>query len=195
MGKTYRVSGLTIGKQAGTDRTYYAQWHKLSGKIKAGTLNSLTKEYAYIWEYQAGNVWFEGSTGSVDPPPSDVSIMTCTYSAPDNADKVRVRVKPISKTYKKSKKDVKRYESTWTGWASTNTPSSVTKTPETPSAPDVKIDKQKLTATIESYDVNTTSMVFEVVSNDHRYSSVIGPVPLDNNRAILVLENLITGLG
>ena len=74
-----------FGIQSGTDRTLYIQW---AWKKKN------TKEYRVFWEYATGDgIWFSGSD-------TKVKSRVSTYTAPDNAKKVRVKIKPISDTHK-----------------------------------------------------------------------------------------------
>ena len=201
MAKNIEVTGVKVRLQAGTDRTYYASWNKLSGsktvtvnkKKQKKTYDSLTDNYSYEWDYYTGGKWFEGSTGTVE----NVSgkPVNCTYSAPDNAEKVRFKVKPIAKTYTdKKKKEHSRYSSSWSKWVPVDTEAASTYTPETPSNINVELTAQKITVTLDTYDTNTSQIEFEILSNDNQKITVpkIGVV---NNRVKYVQDNLATGHG
>ena len=85
-----------FGLQTGTERTIFATW-KWS--------KSHTKEYKCIWYYATGDgVWFVGAD-------TTETVKQSTYTAPENATKVKFKVKAIAKTHKVNKKDV----AYWTG--------------------------------------------------------------------------------
>ena len=151
-----------FGLQAGTDRTVYVTW----SWSKANT-----KSYKVYWYYTTGNnIWFNGTTNNneVDKGHPEDSRQS-TYSAPSNAYKVKVIVKPISETRTVNNKET----SYWTAEDSTAKEYSFSNAPNppgTPSAPTVKIDKLKLTATLDDVDSYTTQMVFEVIKDNEETS-------------------------
>ena len=87
------VKNLKIAFQKNSDSTVYATW---------SWTHKHTKEYSVEWEYTTGNgVWFLGSSSTETRKQS-------TYSFPNNAITVRIKVKPVSTTYKKKvKKKIK----------------------------------------------------------------------------------------
>ena len=110
--------------------------------------------YEVKWFYDTGNgVWFEGTTGNTE-------WKNHTYNVPENAIKLKVSVKPISKTYIANNKEV----SYWTGESNSLDYSlSVALPPEKPPVPDPKIEDYKLTATImDITDARTDKIEFEV---------------------------------
>lgn len=118
--------------------------------------------YEVIWYYATGDgVWFQGSD-------SDVKINQATYSAPSNAYRIKVSVKPVSTTYKVDDEDVEYWSGSWVSteyYVKTNPP-------EKPSTPDVKIDKFTLTATLENIsDSRTDEIIFQVYSGTTKVSS------------------------
>lgn len=151
-----------FGLQAGTDRTVYVTW----SWSKANT-----KSYKVYWYYTTGNnIWFNGTTNNneVDKGHPEDSRQS-TYSAPSNAYKVKVIVKPISETRTVNNKET----SYWTAEDSTAKEYSFSNAPNppgTPSVPTVKIDKLKLTATLDDVDSYTTQMVFEVIKDNEETS-------------------------
>ena len=138
-----------FGLQADTDRTVYAMWT---------WSKTNTKEYSVKWEYYiTGNkTWFIGEESTVTNEQS-------VYTAPQNADKVRFKVKPISKTYTKNNKEVNY----WTAsWSTLKTYSFDNNPPTKPPVPSVTIDKYTLTATVDNLDVNGSEIQFNIVKND-----------------------------
>lgn len=125
---------------------------------------SNTESYKVLWTYDTGNgVWFEGSntTNTVD---ADAPAMArqSTFTVPDNARKVRFKVKPISKKKTVNNKETSYWEAQWSD-VKTYTDA----TPlETPLVPSVAIDKYKLTATLDGLDIDATGIEFEVVKDN-----------------------------
>lgn len=130
------------------------------------TANTLD-HYNVKWQYATGNgVWFDGGS-------SDVKIKNTTYSMPANATKIKCTVKPVSKTYKKNKKDV----SYWTGTAVSAEFLTNTLPPDKLSAPAVLLDKFTLKATIENIEDEKCDQVeFEVYKGDTKFKSGIQSV-------------------
>lgn len=163
--KTNNSSIATIkqfGLQSNTDRTMYATW---------SWDKSYTKEYNVIWYYATGDgVWFIGNDGTVT---SKQSI----YSAPTNATRVKVKIKPISKTYEvekstgtgKNKTTTKVEVNYWVaGWSTEEIYNFSDNPPTAPSTPTVKIEKFKLTAELDNLNVNGTHIQFQVVKDDKK---------------------------
>ena len=145
---TSRAVVDVFGLQSNTDRTMYATWTWSKEN---------TENYQVIWYYDTGdNVWFIGND-------SEVKDNQCTYSAPSNALRVKFKVKPLSK-----KKTVNNSETTyWTAsWSTEKTYSFSDNPPTAPDVPTVKIEKYKLTATLDNLDLNATGIQFQIVKND-----------------------------
>ena len=128
---------------------------------------STLDHYVVKWYYATGDgVWFDGGS-------SNVTLKNHTYSAPSNAKKIKVSVKPVSKTYKLNNKDV----SYWTGTAVTKTFLISNSPPDTPSVPTVTIEKYKLTASIENIsDSKTDKIEFKVYKGNKAFKSGIANV-------------------
>lgn len=138
-----------FGLQSNTDRTVYATW---------AWSKSNTDNYQVIWYYDTGNgVWFEGNN-------STVTIKQSTYNAPSNANRVKFKVKPISKKYTKSNKT----RSYWTAkWSTEKIYNFKDNPPSTPPVPTVTINnKRKLTAKLTNLNVNATTIQFQIIKND-----------------------------
>lgn len=145
---TSRPTITVFGLQSNTDRTVYATW---------SWDKSNTENYQCYWTYDTGDgVWFVGNNGTVDDKQS-------TYNAPSNAKRVKFKVKPISQ-----KKTVNNKETSyWTaGWSTEKEYNFSNNPPSKPSAPDVKIEKYTLTATLANLNVNGTHIQFQVVKDD-----------------------------
>lgn len=137
-----------FGLQSNTDRTVYATWT---------WDKSNTENYLAIWYYDTGDgVWFIGSDSTVDDK-------QCTYSAPNNAKRVKFKVKPIAKKHKVNGKDT----AYWTAsWSTAKTYSFSSNPPTTPPVPTVTMADYTLTARVDNLDSNATSIKFQVVKND-----------------------------
>lgn len=145
---TSRATINVFGLQSNTDRTMYVTWT---------WSKSNTENYQVIWYYDTGdNVWFIGSDSKVTDNQS-------LYTAPENALKVKVKVKPISKTHKVNKKDTVY----WTaGWSTEKTYSFSDNPPKKPGTPSIEIKKYTLTATLDNLDLNADTIEFQVVKDD-----------------------------
>ena len=145
---TSQVTIKVFGLQSNTDRTVYVTW---------AWTKSNTDKYRVIWYYATGDgVWFVGSDSITTDKQS-------VYNAPSNATKVKVKVKPISKTKTVNNKET----SYWTGsWCTAKTYNFSDNPPSQPSAPEVKIENLKLTASLSNLDINATQVQFQIVKND-----------------------------
>ena len=104
------IKNHVLKRQKETDRTFYTTWKWDKDK---------TDHYAVAWQYDTGNgVWFVGSS-------DDTKDKQSIYSAPTNAKKIRVRIKPVSKTYKdKKNKDKSYWTADWCAWKTFTIPES-----------------------------------------------------------------------
>lgn len=146
---TKKVTIKQFGLQADTDRTVYISWKWEKDH---------TKHYAVKWYYTTpgAGVWFVGNDTTTEYKQS-------VYSAPSNAHKVKVKIKPVSKTHKVNKKDTNY----WTAeWSTEKKYSFSDNPPETPSAPTVTIEDYTLTAELNNLDVNATKIEFQIVKDD-----------------------------
>lgn len=142
-----------------------------------------TKEYKVVWYYTTGDgVKFIGSETTETHKQS-------TYSIPDNAKKISVKVKPISKKHKVKKGKKTKEVSYWTAsWSSEKGyVLSQHEEPDTPSAPTVKIDKFKLTASCENLSIDSNNkpdgIEFRVVKNNSGTAFATDPALVKNRSA------------
>lgn len=145
-----------FGLQSDTDNTLFATWSWSKGN---------TASYAVLWLYDTGDgVWFVGSDTSISVNENEPAVSRqSTYSIPDNANRVKFKVKPISKTYTKNNKETSYWTAEWSTEKIYNTDDLP---PETPATPTVEIEDYKLTASLENIDTNTESIQFKVVQDD-----------------------------
>lgn len=118
--------------------------------------------YEVHWYYATGGgVWFDGGT-------SNVKLTNATYNYPSNASKVKVEVKPVSKTYQSNGQTV----SYWTGTSASKEYLVSELPPERLSAPTVTLDKYTLTAKIDNIeDAKCEDVEFEVYKDDTKFAS------------------------
>lgn len=145
---TSKAKVLVFGLQSDTDRTLYTVW---------SWDKSNTKEYQTHWFYDTGDgVWFEGDLGTTTSKQD-------TYTAPENAKRIKFAVRPVSKTRKVRGKET----SYWTAsWSTKQTYDFVNNPPTTPPVPEVTLEDYRLTAKLENLDVNAISIQFKVVQDD-----------------------------
>ena len=99
----------SFGLQAGTERTLFAIWRWEKAN---------TDHCKYEWDYQTkdGN-WFTGSHSTVSYGNGmHGGYFDTTFSVPENATRIRFRVRPESKTYTENNTTKKYWESVWTGY-------------------------------------------------------------------------------
>lgn len=152
--KTNNTSKANIkyfGLQSNTTRTMYVTWT---------WDKSNTESYQVKWYYATGDgFWFLGTDTKVDGDSDKQSL----YSAPENATKVKVKVKPISETKTVNKKTT----SYWTaGWSTEKEYAFANNPPTKPPVPTVTVKDYTLTAELRNLDVNATEIEFQVVKND-----------------------------
>lgn len=146
--KTSKAEIKAFGLQSNTDRTVYATWN---------WSKSNTEHYQVIWSYATGDgVWFIGNESTVTSKQS-------LYTAPQNAYKVKFKVKPISKKRTVNKKETSYWTASWT---SEKSYSFSDNPPTTPPVPTLEIDNYTLKASLTNLNVNATGIQFQVVKND-----------------------------
>lgn len=158
---TTKVTIKHFGLQSNSNNTLFVTWDWSRSK---------TDHYEVHWRYATGDgVWFIGSEDQVS-----TSYKQSTYSIPSNATKVDVKIKPVSKTYTKNKKET-RY---WTGvWSDRNIYYTKNLPPVAPSsAPSVEIESYTLTAEINNInatDLRATHVQFQIVKDDTKVFKTI----------------------
>jgi hypothetical protein len=142
---------IHFGLQSDTDSTVFATWE---------WSRSNTDKYKVVWNYHTGDgVWFIGEE-------KEITAEQTTYNAPSNAEKVRFKVKAISKKHKVNKKEVSYWTADYTDWKTydfDNNP------PKMPPVPTVKIEKYTLTASLTNLDdINATEIEFQVIKDNSK---------------------------
>ena len=148
---TNKATIRLFGIQSNTENTLYVTWDWSRDQ---------TENYKTMWYYDTGNgVWFVGSDSTTDYKQS-------TYSIPNNAIRVKFKVKPISKTHSVDNKEVNY----WTAdWSTEKVYDCDDLPPVTPDVPEVTIDKYKLTATLTNVnpdDLHAEGIHFQIVRDD-----------------------------
>lgn len=138
-----------FGLQSNTTSTIYATWK---------WDKSHTYRYQVRWYYDTGDgVWFLGTDTATE-------VKQSLYSAPDNAVRVRLVVKPISETYTQNNKET----TYWTAdWSTEKIYNFEDNPPITPPIPDVSVEDYKLLAILDNLpDLNATHINFQVVKDN-----------------------------
>ena len=147
-----KVTIKEFGLQTGTDNTLFVTW---TWDVDH------TSKYQVDWYYDTGDgVWFSG--GGI----TDVQYKQSTYTIPENAKRVKVRVRAVAKKHKVNGKEVYYWTCDWTGYDKTTY--TVVKPIEAPSsAPSVEIKGTYLTAKLENLSIEGISKIqFQIVSDD-----------------------------
>lgn len=151
-----RPTILQFGVQSDSENTLFATW---------SWSKSNTASYAVLWLYDTGDgVWFVGNDSNISINENAPSVSRqSTYSIPSNANRVKFKVKPISKTYTKNDKETSYWTANWSTekiYNVSNLP------PKVPPVPTVSIKDYTLKATLENLDVNAKVIQFKVVRDD-----------------------------
>lgn len=126
------------------------------------TTSNTFDHYEVNWFYSTGDgIYFDGSSENTERKNS-------TYSPPSHAVKVKITVKPVSKTYNSNGNST----SYWTGTSASAEKIMSETPPSTPSTPIVTIDKYTLTAKVENIeDARTEEIEFEVYNGNEKFST------------------------
>lgn len=117
-------------------------------------------KYQYEWHYHTGQKhWFVGDE-------SDTEEKESTYSIPENATKVRFRVKPVAKKRKVNGKNTAYWTANWSSWKEFN---ATAIPPEAPTAPDIEIKNDKLIVSLDIANADVgTHVQFQIVKDDKK---------------------------
>lgn len=121
-----------------------------------------TDHYDLRWEYATGDDhWWRAYDGS---DYTKTSNKYYHYTAPTGATKVRFCMRAVAKTHKVNGKPQPYFPNTsWTTWKEYVFPATA---PDKPSAPSIKIEGYKLTATMENLDSDIIEVDFVVTRDD-----------------------------
>lgn len=138
-----------FGLQSNTDRTMFATW---------SWDRDHTRGYKVKWEYKTEDgIWFVGND-------SEVKYKQSIYTAPNEAQLVRFKVKAISETTQGANgNQVSHWSSHWSNekeYDFNNNP------PITPPVPTVELEDYNLRMSLENLDVNADSIEFKIVLFD-----------------------------
>ena len=165
-----KVTLSSIKLQPGTTNTYYVTW--------TFKKHSDTDHYQVMWEYspmrtKSGRKWFHGNGAEGEEVKASAkSLKQSTYTPDGSATVIRVAVKPISKSEKKSGKTTYKY--TGAAWTKFKTFTISGDYIDPPDSPTVTVDKGSLKAVVSysNQEREVTGIRFEVVEDNRRlYSS------------------------
>jgi hypothetical protein len=147
-----KVNVQLFGLQSDTDRTVFVSWSFDKDKVD---------HYIVRWYYATGDgVLFHGSD-------TNTTFKHSTYTAPQNAIRVEVTIKPVAKTTTDKNN---KTTSPWTGdWSTKKAYSFSSNPPSTPATPTVTIEDYKLTASVSNLNASSTNAIaiqFQVVKDD-----------------------------
>lgn len=160
------ITAFGLQSEDTTGRAMYVAWSYSRSNLK---------NFKVRWSYYANNMWM----GPVDQETSEGGSAFCndTYSAPENASKVKVRVAAIANTDSNNNKY-------WSDvWSSEKVYDFSNNPPYPPGTPEVEIKDYTLTASINNIDaakLNAESVEFEIIKNN---SSSLGSYTAKINTA------------
>lgn len=172
-----KVQIKTFGLQSGSDRGMYVTWN---------WDRENTKEYKIEWYDYYDGYWHKSE--------STVTVKNSEFSANGQASKVKVKLKPIAKTYKNSKGKEVAY---WTNseWVTSSTYSFSDNPPKKPTnAPDTELVGTKLSATLDNFaNLNSPSIIeFQLAKNEVPTSTKI-KVSVGNKISVTAEFNIKLG--
>ena len=137
--------------------------------------------YEVKWHYDTGNgVWFLGTSTTTTHEEK-----YSTYSAPENALKIRATVKPVAKTYESNNQQVPY----WTGTDTYATYMYEMDEPSVPPVPTATIDKYQLTCSIENIsDARIEDIEYEIYNGDTLFKTARTKVYLTRSFYIVTLK-------
>lgn len=154
----YATWSLTAGQASYyiTKKVYNASKKKAKNeKRKFGTV---IEGYDVVWEYKVNGTWYPNNTITTTGFANKTSTIESLWSAPSNAEEIRVKVKPLSTSFKSSKSGTSK-------WFSAGfTPSasySFTGIPQAPSVGDFTIKDRDLRAVI-SFDSTASITLLKI---------------------------------
>lgn len=144
-----QVTIKQFGLQADIDNVLFITWT---------WSRSNTEEYEVRWDYYTNNfTWFGGTSST-----TTTKDKFATYNIPSNATQVRVRVRPVSKTYKDGDKDVKYWTAEWCSWQK----HAVEIKPDTPTGLTATLEGLELKAELSNLKGEPSLIQFEVVKDN-----------------------------
>ena len=150
---TPNITAFGLQSEDSTGRAMYVAWSYSRSNLK---------NFKVRWSYYAENIWYVGA--EQETTSGDSIYCNDTYSAPERATKVKVRVAAIADTYTNS--DKKYWSDVWSAekiYDFSNNP------PYPPDTPDIEIKDYTLTASIDNIDakkLNADSVEFEIIKNN-----------------------------
>lgn len=146
------VQDIVFGLQSDAENTLYVTW--------SWSKHDETEHYKVDWKYTT-------TDGIKMISETTTTYRYSTFSIPSNAVKVTVEIRPIAKKTKSSNgKETTPWTAKYTKVDSKTTYNVDGVAALTPGAPDVEIEKFKLTATYDDLDTKATQIEFKVVKDN-----------------------------
>lgn len=146
-----------FGLQSKTERTLYANWDW--GR------HGQTEHYEVKWTYFTGDMTDDGKRKLGIVEKSTVELTQSLYTAPDNAEYVTFKAKPISKKIEDAEDGEENTYFT-AQWSTDEYYYFKNAPPKKMSAPSVEIKDYKLTAELSNLDINAPSVQFQIVKDN-----------------------------
>lgn len=170
---SFSGTGSTTGVASSSNETVTINLFGLQAKDTSGRAmyvtwswpRPYTDHYTVKWRYYADGHWHTPDTK--DTSGGSDEYCQDTYSAPAEAERVRVSIRPVSQTFKNKNNEEMYF---WAaGYCTEKEYNFANNPPTAPSTPTVEINDLVLTASIDNIDaseLNATTLEFEVVRDN-----------------------------
>lgn len=155
-----KVSKLDLDAVPSVNRQYVASWEFTQSHLDYYSIQWYYYTYTSDVKYDSSGklisegIWIQGST-------SNSTTKRSTYTPPENASKIRVRVKPVSKKTKKSgNKTTYWWTGEWSSWKERNVTDN-SFVPNAPNTPTITTDGTNVTFEVTGLADNVDSVMFE----------------------------------
>ena len=181
------VANLKLGELSSADNTLVATWDWNNGTTK----ETQTAKYVLEWTYDTGDgITFidikEQTVNEYNPAAS----RQVTYSIPNGARTVWLRIKPIAKEKDSSNNTKSPYwDASWCGKVSWTNATPVDK----PTKPSIKIEKFVLTTGLENLTIKATHAEFNIYKDGSVDYNTSGKLVLDATKSVSYTYNVDAG--
>lgn len=166
-----KVSKLDLDAVPSVNRQYIATWNFTKSHLDHYSVQWYYYTFTSDVKYDSNGkliregIWIQGTT-------SNITTKNSIYTAPENASKIRVRVKPVSKKDKVvNKKKTYWWTGEWSDWKIANVTDN-SFVPNIPSTPSISIDGTTVKFEITGLADNVDTVVFEYadIYNSRKYT-------------------------
>ena len=191
--ESYTSPESSIRLEEGTTSNYYIRWtFRYKSEVHKAQFQN-TENYTVHWQYEteAGSgTWFLGSLDNVELPERVDHTSTHFFNAPDNAERIRVRIRANPKTYTSLGKERAYYNTTYCNWIVFNIKRFGI--PQTPAAPTAYVSKDYLYYSATSDDDTVHSLQFEVYIMRLNGIGGVNKTPLDDGGRSTLIHKVQT---